>query len=200
MRYPFVSVPIDIPKVEPSSWDEWWTLWHREADLVEKTVKTHNPTTADWIGFDIYNTNDPGFNPAYHCKNVNCLSLFPELEKNLHKIPMDIACIRAFCNFKKAITPHRDTMANAISIRTLLHDTNPHRTFYYDTPDGKVYQELPEETNTWMYAERSARHGADYYEGKMKILIAYYGEFSSTRTMEQFSISETKYKDFIIYK
>jgi hypothetical protein len=195
-----ISAPLDFPKIEPLNWTSWWDLWIKEAEIIRKVTKNHNPQSALWKGFDIYVA--PGVNATdltgYSSKNINCLELFPILFQNLNLLPVEVQVIRiasSVCSVK----PHSDSPGHSIALRTMLYDNNFKPTFYYEFNDKKVYQTLPTETNSWIFSDHKSKHGTDYFLGHSKLLISYYGKFKNDLYSLIIDQSRKKYNDYIIY-
>ena len=34
--------PLDIPKIQPNNWDEWWEFWNNEIRTIIADFKQHN--------------------------------------------------------------------------------------------------------------------------------------------------------------
>jgi hypothetical protein len=196
-----ISAPLVFPKIEPDSWETWWSIWNKEASVIERVGETPNNLISPWTGFDIY--VKPGFEEnasnSYNFKNINRPDLFPSLLDNIDKFPVDIDVMRAASSFMPVV-PHNDFIVPTYSVRTMLYDENPKQSWYY-LFDNKVKNLLlPDNSNTWIYPDHESKHGSFYNSGYKKILILYYGKIKPELLENSLKDSEIKYKDYIIYK
>ncbi len=195
-----ISLPLDIPKIKPSNWEVWWSIWSKESRVISKVVNNHNPNSALWRGFDIYvkDTVDPIELTGYDAKNIRCPDLFPSIFENLDRFPMEIEIVRVVSSLGKVL-PHTDQTDDEISIRTLLYDNNFTETFYYEIEGQKQYQRLPNESNTWMYWDNKFKHGTDWYLGHSKHLIMYFGKTKTSMINQCIEKSSDLYRNYIIH-
>ena len=175
-RY-LISRVLNVPKVEPISWEKWWDFWNTNAKPLKKSVSNHNAGSAQWIGFDCYRHSS--YNPAtltthYKAEFFDCSELLPMLSDVISQLPIFVSNARIIQS-RSMFPPHRDYTQDNISVRTMLYDSNPKSTFYYISSKSKDYQQLPDSSNTWMYYDHVALHGTDYNPAYQKIMIAYYG-------------------------
>lgn len=200
-RNSLISAPIKFPRIEPNNWEKWWDLWYKEASWIRKIEANHNGMSGiPWRGFDVYVKN--GIDPLqyrYDAKNLNCPEIFSSLFDNLDNFPMDIYVMRVLSS-TSPVFPHSDANRPATGIRTLLYDNNVRHNFYYMFGNKKVYQRLPEDTNTWMYNDHKSKHGTDFYQGHSKILIAYYGKIKDEVLDKNLEENLQNYNDYVIYE
>lgn len=191
-----ISTPLIFPKVEPSNWFEWWKLWFKHSKVLKKSVQNHNEAEAKWVGMDIYVA--PGVDiveaTGYNAPYVDCSGLFKKTLDNIDQLPINVQVIRAASSVVEH-HPHTDFSVPRFSIRSLMWDTNLTSTFYYQFNDATVYQQLPNDSNTWGYWDNKCKHGTDYYVGHRKILLIYYGT-----PKENIDISDSinYYADYVI--
>lgn len=196
-----ISTPLDLPLIEPTSWDDWWDLWNKESAYTPKVIKTHNNVSSPWKGLEIWSR--PGINSrsivTYDAKNVNRPDLFPSIFDNLDKFPIKIDIVRVVSNFVTVI-PHSDALPDKkiLSVRSMLYNTNIEPTFNYRLNGQKVYQTLPKDTNTWMYWDHKTKHAADFHHGYTKHLITIYGRPKANYN-EYIEKSANMYKDHAIF-
>lgn len=172
-----ISTPLHFNKVEPNNWAQWWDLWNKESDIVIKAGHTHNNVAARWRGVDIYVKDgiDVVTETQYSCKNLNCPDLFNTIFDNIHLLPLDVQIVRAVSSMS-AVGAHHDAAVDKHMIRTMLYDDNPKPSWYYlDSKYKRTYQQLPPDTNTWLFMDKKAKHGTDFHPGHSKILLCYYG-------------------------
>jgi hypothetical protein len=196
-----VSDPLIFPKVVPNDWKVWNKVWEQNKKIVPKLSPTKNAGQAYWTGFDIY--VKPGIDPTditpYSCKNVNCPELFPSLFNNIDKLPIEVHIVRVLQSLIR-VHPHHDyDKTGHNSIRSLLIDTNPKQTWWYeDSNTNKHYLKLPEDTNTWWYHDTKVKHATDFYAGHTKQLIMYHGLIKESLE-SVLDDSVQRYSDYVIY-
>jgi hypothetical protein len=189
-----ISTLLIFPKIVPTDWDQWWEVWNKNSTIIKKNVKNHNADQALWTGFNIY--VKPGIDPValtgYIAPFIDCTDLFPALFNNISNLPVDVKVIRAVSSYGE-INPHTDFTSPRISVRTMLYDSNPTQTFYYFIDHKKIYQDIPEDTNTWCYWDHKFKHGTDYDKNYYKILLMYFGDtkenFDLTPSLQKYSSS-----------
>ena len=197
-----VSVPLIFPKVVPNDWGVWKKVWEQNKKFVPKSFQTKNLAQAYWVGFDIY--VKPGVDSndimPYTCKNVNCPELFPSLFDNLDKLPIEVYLVRVLQSFTRVHAHHDFAVRTEYnSIRSILHDTNPKQTWWYeDNNTNKHYLKLPEDTNTWWYDDVKVKHGTDFNPQYNKQLIMYEGLIKESLE-SVLADSIQKYSDYVIY-
>lgn len=191
-----ISTPLIFPKVQPSNWQKWWELWFKESRYLVKTKKNFNDSQAPWWGLDLYvkKNVDSELYTKYKAPLISSNDLFLELINNLHMLPIDVDVVRAVSSQSK-VNPHRDTESQSLSVRSLMYDNNVYPTFYYFKNNIKMYQFLPDDTNTWAYWDHKCLHGTDHYRGHSKILIMFYGNFKKDVDLTD---HKTKYSNYII--
>lgn len=191
-----ISTPLIFPKVEPSDWDKWWKIWNKNSRFLRKVVQNHNEAGARWMGMDIYIA--PGFDSAqvsgYQAPYIDCSELFKQVLDNIDQLPINVQAIRAVSSVC-AVVPHSDYTTPEFSVRSMLYDTNSTFTFYYNFNNSKVYQKLPNDSNTWGYWDNKCKHGTDYHSGHRKILLMYYGKTKLNINLEN---SIDCYTDYVI--
>ena len=197
-----VSVPLIFPKVVPNNWEIWNSVWEQNKKFVTKTSQTKNSKQVYWVGFDIYVKQgiDAADIMSYTCNNINCPELFPSLFDNLDKLPIEVHVVRVVQSFSK-VYAHHDYVARTEynSIRSIIHDTNPTQTWWYeDSNTNKHYLKLPEDTNTWWYDDLKVKHATDFYLGYQKQLIIYQGLIKDSLE-SVLTDSIQKYSDYVIY-
>lgn len=190
-----ISTPLVFPKVEPTDWEAWWGLWKEKAKLVRKVVKNHNRSGAMWKGFHIYRA--PGINletNGYLSEYVDCSTLLPSVYQNLDKLPIEVKYIQVVSSLT-VIPPHHDFATPELAVRSMLYDGNPAPTFYYEVNGRKVYQTLPENSNTWAYWDQKVRHGTDFDFEHQKILVMFYGPLKEDADL---SVHASTYNEHVI--
>jgi hypothetical protein len=180
-----VSKVLDIPKLAPINWNLWWDIWNSNAKPLVRYRENHN-RPGKWIGFDCYRADryDPTTDGYYHSEFVDCSSVLPNLIDNIKPFFHSLFLIRILQS-TGTFFPHNDFKDDEhVAVRTLLYDENPSNTFYYIINDKKVYQQLPAESNTWIYKDYLVQHGSDFDDRYKKILITYYGSINLEKINE----------------
>lgn len=195
-----LSVPLQVPKIEPTDWNKWWPLWYKESQVIRKISNNHNARSAPWRGFDVW--VKPGIDSEEHTKykskNLNCPELFSSIFDNLDKFPIDIEIVRVVSSFGPVL-PHTDYDSEWLSVRSLIYDNNIKPNFYYLNGGEKQYQLLPEDTNTWAYWDHKRKHGTEWYFGHSKILITYFGKLKANSFSNILELGLKNYSNFAIY-
>lgn len=201
LKRDFSSVVLDIPKIEPDNWDDWWVWWEKNAKDLTKIYASQNgqPGLNHWKGVQIYGDTEP-FDP-WNIETVDCTKEFPKMFENIFKIPMDIQRIRAVTS-KGMFTPHKDHPFPVMSCRINVFDNNPMPTFAYlnfNDKKRKMYnQQLPETSNTWIYPDQTQDHTTFYHAGHFKILFMLLGKWREDELNELIEKSIEKYPDYYV--
>lgn len=182
-----VSAIVDYPKIEPVDWDLWWRLWNESAQPVLKKQKNHNAATGHWIGFDCYRgKNFKEDLTPYSSMYVDCRHVLPTLYNFIDLLADKVDMVRIL-ESQSPFYPHKDHTNENYSIRTLLYDNNVQPTFYYLINGKKIYQKLPNETNTWIYKDHEFPHGSDFNPKFKKILITFQGTWTYSDVEKHFA-------------
>jgi hypothetical protein len=196
-----ISTPIIFPRIVPNDWDEWNTIWNKYKKYSPKVKSSGNAGSVIWVGFDIYVKDgvDATDICKYKCENINCPELFNSLFDNIDKLPIDLQVVRVVQSLLPA-EPHHD-YSGTHSIRSILHDTNPRQTWWYQTEnnDHKHYLKMPDDTNTWWYNDTKVKHGTDFIRGYSKQLIIYNGIPKENEMKILLDNSMKRYSDYVIY-
>lgn len=189
--YPiYISSVLNIPVIEPTNWDDWWTIWNKHAKTVAKVRGNHNSSKGRWIGFDCYRASNYNvIDTPYDSEYVDCRNVLPDLYKFVETCGLDIQLVRIL-ESKSPFNPHKDHSTESYSIRTMLYDNNPSPTFYYFINGRKHFQTLPKESNTWMYKDHLAMHGSNFNPKYKKILITYAGNWTLEESERLFTNHE----------
>jgi hypothetical protein len=197
----FSSMVLDLPKIEPDDWDEWWIWWEKNSKPLDKVYSSQNgePGLNHWHGVQIYSTEEV-FDP-WNISTVDCQKEFPKMFENIFKLPMDIQRIRAVTS-KGMFTPHKDHPFPLLSCRINIYDNNTGPTFAYVNANDKqrkmYWQQLPETSNTWVYPDHIQDHTTFYVPGKFKILFMVLGHWHSDELNMLIEKSIVKYPNYFI--
>lgn len=190
-----LMTPLDVPKIVPNNWDDWWQIWNTHADMLHKTVKNHNSKEGNWRGLNIYkhtkfNLSTVYSAPSYFSHPV-ITDLVKQVETNLPIIPFLIRVIENL----EVVDPHTDQPFPKDELRCVLWNTytDPIWKFEYDGEQRNLV--LPESTNTFYYKDYPLKHSGIYDEKNTKgIMLIYGAPKQSFRTLIDHSAE--KFKDF----
>jgi len=198
-----ISTPIIFPRIVPNDWEEWNTIWNKYKKFSPKVKSSGNVGSVLWVGFDIYVKDGADATDIfkYKCENINCPELFNSLFDNIDKLPIDLQVVRVVQSLIP-VAPHNDYSIDSgtHSIRSILHDTNPRQTWWYQTKNNdKHYLKMPDDTNTWWYDDIKVKHGTDFISGYGKQLIIYRGPPKENEMKILLDNSMKRYSDYVIY-
>ncbi len=169
--------PLDIPKIQPSSWDEWWKLWHNFSDITVKNKVNHNPLPLKWRGLDLYTNNRfkekvPTNYLAPHAPS--CPVVDDLIDQIRQHLPLVLLKLRVIENLE-TISPHADQNYPKEEYRSFLWNEYESPVWEFEYHGEKRKLVLPEDTNTWCYTDYPLTHASDYIEGKSKGVLIIYG-------------------------
>ena len=193
-----IYTPLDIPKIEPNDWDEWWNVWNNYASPVQKTRANHNyfHKSPPWKGFDLYRKND-----VFKKLHIYEAPLAPQVPVVLDLIEQ----VTKYCVFNPLliriaenlvpILPHSDYKTSCkYDFRSILWNTYPTPVWKFDYKNETRDMILPEDTNSFYYLDHPVKHSTIYNALYSKGLLQVYGSLKST-TAELLNKSTFKYKD-----
>lgn len=192
-----IYTPLDIPKIEPNNWDEWWEVW-ATAEEVFKHRNTHNNFNKDalWKGLDLYRRTD-NFKKyhAYQAPLAPNVPVVQDLVEQIHEhCIFSPLLIRVIENIVPVL-PHSDyPFTGKYEFRAMMWDTykTPTWTFNYNGEDRKLV--LPNDTNSFWYLDNPVTHASIYDPKYSKGLLQVYGTPKSNAS-ELLDRSINKYKD-----
>jgi len=192
-----IYTPLDIPKIEPNNWDEWWDVWNEHAAPIIKRKRT--PNHADytlWKGFDLYKTpallNKPHAYDAVMAPEVPVILDLIEQVKN-HAIFTPVL-IRVIENIIPVLPHYDNIIPNSYQFRSVLWNTykTPIWNFTYENETRNMI--LPEDTNSFYYLDYPVKHESIHDPLYSKGLLLVYGKLK-IETNELVERSINKYKD-----
>lgn len=193
-----ISCVLDIPKIEPDNWNLWWELWNLNKKPVKKIEQNHNKSFVEWEGFEIFRKDTVEPTTLYDFYYFNLEKYFPKMFLSISKLPLTVKNIIAVSS-KNFVLPHTDfNKKNFYSIRCMLFNNNLNSTFYYYKNYKKVYQELPNTSNTWIYNDSIYPHGTDFNSKFFKILLIISGEIIEDKMSMLIEQSIRKYEHYCI--
>jgi len=168
--------PLNIPKIVPNDWDQWWDVWNKNTDKLTKKHKTHNPTYGSndvWNGVTLYQS--PNSIMTYDCPDVSDTPVAKNIsEQVLDNIPCRIMCIRVIENLH-GVGFHTDHSISKQQLRSILWSTYHDPVWYFRLKEEIKQFSLPEDTNTFFYVDNPLEHAAIYDRTKSKGLLWIYG-------------------------
>lgn len=187
--------PLDIPKILPNDWDEWWHVWNTSTSNLSKTYDNHNIGANDlWKGVNLY--KNPEYKVTYDCADaIPCKVVDNLVEQVFSYIPTKVICIRVIENLQ-TINYHSDHTYTKQQIRSVLWSnyTDDIWNFKYNSEIKSA--SIPEDTNTFYYLDHPLEHSAIYDSNKSKGLLVVYGHSSiDTKLLDLATTSASKYKN-----
>jgi hypothetical protein len=161
--------PLNIPRIEPNNWDEWWEIWNTSSAPAIKVGTHHNSVLEEdprsmWKGLVLYRDDNQYLNGE-----VYQLPLAPQ-SPVVNNIVKQIT--EAFSNNVHSITVlenlrqvpfHTDSPDNSYHVSTILWSTNTLVNWIL-LEDNEVHvPKLPEDTNTFAYLDNPMQHCAIHY-------------------------------------
>lgn len=197
MHEDIIGCVLDMPEIYPDSWEVWWDIWNSNSAYMKKTVVNHNSGGSGWKGIEIYRGPTYTEDKTYDVRYVDCRHIFPNMIGTIESLPMKINVVRALQSLRP-YPPHHDFVLPQVQCRVLLYDENPSNTFYYIIDGKKVFQKLPEESNTWIYKDEGLLHGSDYNPKYKKILLGIFGHWLHDEDSCLISGSIDRYREYVI--
>lgn len=161
--------PLDIPRIEPSNWDEWWSVWNTYAGPAIKVGTNHNTvleedTRSMWKGLVLYRDNN-----QYSDGEVYRLPLAPQLpavndivKQIADAFPNNVYSITVLENLRQ-VPFHTDSPDTSYHVSTILWSTNTLVNWIL-LEDNEVHvPKLPDDTNTFAYLDNPMQHCAVHH-------------------------------------
>lgn len=196
-----ISTPIDFPKIEPDNWDNWWSYWNNYSSLVSKISKNHNQNSNSWRGVDLYIKKgyEDLANNLYKFPYIDGTHLVQNFFSMIDKFPMDVNVIRAISSLNN-VKPHKDFDYPNYSLRSIIYDDNPKQTWWYYYDRKIKFLNMPNFTNTWVYADHETTHGSMYYKNHKKIILMFFGDWKEGSLEKIYKDAKNKFSEFVLYK
>jgi hypothetical protein len=158
--------PLDIPRIEPNNWDEWWGIWNTYSGLATKKIKTHNPYESVWRALEIYRYTESSpmiDNIVYDAPRCPPAPVIQDLVKQVHDFyPGIVLYIRVVEN-QSIVKFHSDNTIPKHQFRTLMWSTNNRLNWLLKNKEKKVFcPVLPGDSNTFYYYDYHTQHHALY--------------------------------------
>jgi hypothetical protein len=165
--------PLDIPKIVPNDWDEWWSTW-KSADVMHKVTKNHNAMPLKWLGLDLYKIHDysTNYQAPYADQNPTVVDICRQIRESFK---FKITLIRVIENLE-TIFPHSDNITNTPSIRTFLWNTYQQPVWTFTNNITSYNLKIPNDTNSFYYLDGPIKHSSIYDPNYSKGVVAIYGK------------------------
>ena len=193
-----IYTPLDIPRLQPNNWDEWWEVWNSHAEPMVKTRKNHNDYNikVPWKGFDVYRVQDSLKHlHAYEAPLApECPIILDLIEQVKRHCILRPALIRVIENIAP-VNPHYDLpYPNKYEFRSVLWNTyqTPIWNFTYNNETRDMI--MPEDTNSFYYLDNPVKHASIHNPSFSKGLLLVYGSPIATIN-EIVNRSVEKYKE-----
>ena len=194
--------PLDIPKIVPNDWEQWWHVWNTNTVNLTKKHKTHNSGYgADnvWKGITLY--KNPNSTMTYDCPDLSDTPIAKNIsEQVLDNLPCSIMCIRVIENLH-SIDFHTDHSVPKQQIRSILWSTYSGSVWDFRLKDEVRNFTLPDDTNTFFYIDKPLEHAAIYDGTKSKGLLWIYGNRpydNNLQTLAEDSANKFKQHSWVI--
>jgi hypothetical protein len=198
-----VYTPLDLPKIEPDSWDVFWEIWNQYSGNLTKMISNGNHSDSAvgrndvWQGLDIH--KDPRSLNVWQAPFYDIKEKLPKLYNTITSLPIkNIRQVRLVSS-KIQIDPHSDDEKDIWVARAYFHYTSPKEQWFFTRPNDvygqRTYITLPAETNWFTYNDKYCRHATDYDSKYPKILLQI---FASNLSKELVDASIEKYKEHTI--
>ena len=199
--------PLDLPKIQPKNWDQWWEVWNKYSNQVTKKQTNHNSTYGLWRGLDLYrdtglvkranalgytNVRNPVYDAPYHYQSPVVIDLVHQV---ISRMPMHVICIRVIENLDR-VYPHSDESHPTPSVRCVLWSDYDEPIWHFDLGDESKKMMLPDDTNSFFYLDYPLKHGAIHKPGHTKGILVIYGSPVKDKFKEMTDRSYLKYKDY----
>jgi hypothetical protein len=202
-----IFTPVDLPKLEPDSWEVFWNIWNTHAGRLTK--RRMNVESSDaaimssdvWKGIDVYKII-PGVT-AWDAPYYNIRNDLPNMYKTI--IDLQVTGLRIYqvrlISSLLAVKAHTDDNLDRWSYRSYFHYTSDKPQWYFTKPKDKEgerhYMNLPNKNQWFAYNDLNCWHGTDYDPENPKILVQLYVANQSIAT-EIAQNNAVKYKDYVI--
>lgn len=170
-----LMTPLNIPKIVPNNWDEWWSVWNTHSKVITKARKNHNDTEGLWKGLDLYTSSQYQIPIVYTAPHAPSCPVIEDLINQIRKhIPIVLFKVRVIENLD-VVLPHADHHYPKEELRGFLWNEyeEPVWTFEHDSIRKPLV--LPDSTNTWYYKDYPMKHSSIHTPNKSKGVLVIYG-------------------------
>lgn len=202
---------LDAKKLVPSDWNLFWKSWNNYAgpSYIQKPDPAGNrdseylitgKRTEYFNGLNIYCKDKNVIkNGHWSLPYLNYKDIFPNVLNDLHN---NFPWVKNFyvCRLwmsSRDIPLHRDHTLEDLALRAMIYDENEKSTFkVHHEEKGTSYIHLNNETNCFVYNNKTCLHGSDKIEGFNKIiLLTVYSVKDRNLMLEHIKNSSEKYQD-----
>lgn len=192
--------PLNIPKIVPNDWEQWWDIWNKNTVNLIKKHKTHNSSYGEpgvlkgpnnvWKGITLYQS--PNSIMTYDCPNLSDTPIAKNIsEQVLDNLPCSIMCIRVIENLY-GIDFHTDHAMPKQQLRSILWNTYDDPIWNFKLNDEVRELSLPESSNTFFYVDNPLQHSAIHDSTKSKGLLWIYGHRPFEKSITELAEASAK--------
>ena len=205
-----VLTPLDIPKLEPDSWDVFWDLWNKHATHlthnVENIAAGQQPNRIyndhHCRGMDIFVRNEnSSTRTRFSAGFVDIKDKLPKMYNQLQNLPFANHCnLIRLIDLPYTVRPHTDAGDCKWIVRNVFYYSGDNPWFITSpAKNDKKYLKLPIETNWFALDDVNCWHGAKYTPESITIIAQV---FLQTLDFHNYvpliQKSADKFKDYII--
>ena len=170
-----LMTPLNIPKIVPNNWDEWWSVWNTNAKVISKARKNHNDTEGVWRGLDLYTSSIYKMPTVYTAPHAPSCPVIDDLINQIRKhIPIILIKVRVIENLD-VVQSHTDHNYPKDELRSFLWNDYEEPVWIFNHNNIQKPLILPDNTNTWYYKDHPMKHSSIYTPNKSKGVLVIYG-------------------------
>ena len=197
-----IATPLDLPRIEPDSWDIFWDIWNEHsANLVKvldnTTKNAQKGATNIWKGLDIFSKNK--YKTAWDAPLIDISNTLPKLYNLCATLPIQNVYRVRLVSSLESFDSHTDDNIDKWSIRAYFHYTDTKDQWYFTKPNdvlgSRHYYHCPKDTNWFAYNDKHCWHGTDFDSKHPKILLQI---FSFGNNDELINASIEKYNRYTV--
>ncbi len=174
-----VATPLNLPTIEPDSWDVFWNIWNTHAaDLIKVKMNSGSPvpvgTQTLWKGIDVFKS-PKGHDMCWTAPFYDISKDLPVMSEMIKQLPLAVERVRIIQSVGD-IPAHRDYV-NGWHIRAMFHYTDSKQQWFFTKPGKpteRIFLKMPSDTNWFSYNDEHCWHGSIYNEQHQKLLIQLY--------------------------
>lgn len=171
--------PINVPRIEPSNWEQWWEFWKTHAKPATKIRENHNDNLTDsqanasWMGLELYRHQEDSpllHNQVYHYARAPDSPIVNDIVKQITDALSNNVCNIVVIENIRSIPFHTDGPSQT-HLRTLLWSTNTLLNWVFLHEHEVFVPKLPEDSNTFTYLDNPMQHTAIHYPTHSKGIV-----------------------------
>lgn len=179
-----IYTPIDLPKLEPDSWETFWQIWNLHADSLVKQKMNVDTSDADigsssvWRGLDIYKLSIG--TTAWEAPYYDISKELPKLHATIRQLQLSGLIVYRVRLISSTIDvkSHTDDNLDRWAYRSYFHYTSTKPQWYFtkknDADGERHYMSLPPDMHWFAYNDGACWHGSIYDPDHPKILAQLY--------------------------